>query len=136
MHIRFKPKALRYAPILAGLVFGSWAACVHSEYGTFVLVRTGLGQGIYALFSTWIVTHTVADVMDFPRRNSLRFFFGFASGFIVMVSIPLAIHLALGTPEIVLAIAPGVLWGSIFIAGCVWTTGTSRPHAGEKHESI
>ena len=126
MRIRSESTALRVAPILAGLVFGSWAAYVNREYGTFVLVRTGLGQGVYALFSTWIVTHTVAEVMNFTKGNSLRFLFGFASGFIVMVSIPLAIHTALGTPEIVLAIAPGVLWGSIFIAGCVWTTGAQR----------
>lgn len=126
MQLRFESRALRYAPILAGLIFGSWAAFVNSEYGTFVLVRTGLGQGIYALFSTWIVTHTVAEVMNFTTGNSLRTVFGFASGFIVMVSIPMAIHTALGTPEVILAIAPGVLWGSIFIAGCVWATEAQR----------
>lgn len=67
MPMRIEFRALRYAPILAALVFGSWA------------------------------------------------------GFVVMVGIPLAMHAALGTPEILLAIAPGVLWGSLFIAGCVWT---------------
>jgi len=114
--------ALRFAPILAALVFGSWAAFVNSEYGTFVLVRTGLGQGIYALFSTWIVTRTVSEVMRLLRGHSLRFLVSFVSGFIVMVSIPLALHAALGTPKILLAIAPGVLWGSVYIVGIVWAT--------------
>ncbi len=118
--------ALRYAPILAALVFGSWAAFVNSEYGILVLVRTGLGQGVYALFSTWIVTRTVAGVMNRMAGNSLRFFSSFAAGFIVMLSIPLAIHTVLGTPEVLLAIAPGVLWGTIFIAGYVWAI--SAPH--------
>ena len=118
--------ALKYAPILAALVFGSWAAFVNSEYGTFVLVRTGLGQGIYALFSTWIVTRTVAEVMKLTQGHTLRFFVSFASAFVVMVSIPIVIHAVLGTPKILLAIAPGVLWGSLFIAGCVWTTEVQR----------
>lgn len=123
---RIDAGVLKFAPLLAGLVFGSWAAYVNSEYGTFVLIRTGLGQGIYALFSTWIVTRTVRDVMNVTTGNPLRFIAGFASGFIVMVSIPLAIHAALGTPQILLAIAPGVLWGSIYIVGCVWTTDLHR----------
>lgn len=126
MRIHSKSSALRYAPIIAGLVFGGWAAFVNSEYGTFVLVRTGLGQGIYALFSTWIVTHTVTAVMKITKENPLQFFISFASAFVVMVSIPLALHTALRTPEIALAIAPGILWGSIYIAGCVWTTSAQR----------
>lgn len=75
---------------------------------------------------SWIVTHTVAEVMKFTQAHSLRFLVSFISGFVVMVSIPLAIHATLGTPEILLAIAPGVLWGSIFIIGCVWTTEVRR----------
>lgn len=113
--------AVRYAPILAALVFGSWAAYVNSEYGTLVLVRTGLGQGIYALFSTWIVMRTVTGVMTRMAGSPLRIFASFVAGFIVMVSIPLTIHSVLGTPEILLAIAPGVLWGCFFIAGYIWT---------------
>ena len=49
-------KLFRLAPLLAAVVFGGWAAFVNSEYGLFVLVRSGLGQGVYAFFSTWIVT--------------------------------------------------------------------------------
>ncbi len=122
MPVSIESGTLRYAPILAALVFGSWAAFVNSEYGTFVLVRTGLGQGIYALFSTWIVTRTVSEVMRFTHGHSLRFLVSFVSGFIVMVSIPLALHAALGTPKILLAIAPGILWGSVYIVGCIWAT--------------
>jgi len=118
--------ALKLAPVLAAFVFGGWAAFVNSEYGILVLVRTGLAQGVYALFSTWIVTRTVSTVMHTMAGNSLRFMTSFAAGFMVMVSIPLTIHSVLGTPEIWLAIAPGVLWGSIFIAGYVWAISAQR----------
>lgn len=105
---------------MAAVVFGGWAAFVNSEYGLYVLLRTGLGQGLYALFSTWIVSKTAADVYRFAGGKWRGFFVGFVASFLIMVSIPLVIHYILGTPEIIAAILPGIIWGSGYIATFLW----------------
>ena len=111
---------IRFAPLLAAIVFGGWAAFVNSEYGLVVSVRSGLGQAAYALFSTWIITITATNVFAFFGSSAAGFLVGFAASFLVMISIPLTIHHALGTPEIFNAILPGLLWGSGFISTYLW----------------
>ena len=115
------------APVLAAVVFGSWAAFVNSEYGLLVLIRSGLGQGIYAFFATWIVTRTAANVFAFTGGGPHGLIMSFIASFLVMICFPLTIHHALGTPEILNAILPGVLWGSGYIFTYLWVLGRSVP---------
>ena len=109
-------------PLLAAVVFGSWAAFVNSEYGLLVLIRSGLGQGIYAFFATWIVTRTATNAFAFAFAGDGPYglVMSFVASFLVMISFPLTIHHALGTPEILNAILPGVLWGSGYIVTYLW----------------
>lgn len=127
---RLKPlisvRLLRFAPLMAAVVFGGWAAYVNSEYGLFVLLRTGLGQGLYALFSTWIVSRTAADVYAFAGGKWRGFVAAFVASFLIMISIPLAIHHFLGTPEIIAAILPGIVWGSGYLATFLWVLSKDR----------
>jgi len=118
-------RLFRFAPLLAAVVFGGWAAFVNSEYGLFVSARSGLGQAIYALFSTWIVTITAANVFSRFGGGAQGFLAGFAASFLAMISIPLTIHHALGTPEIFNAILPGILWGSGYISIYLWSLSRS-----------
>jgi len=113
-------RLLGFAPLLAALVFGSWAAFVNSEYGLYVAMRSGIGQGTYALFSTWIVSRTAGAVFSFTGNGAQSVLLSFVASFLVMVSIPLTIHHALGTPEVLDAILPGILWGSGYIATYIW----------------
>ncbi len=115
-----KQKLFHFAPLLAAVIFGSWAAYVNSEYGLLVLVRSGLGQGVYALFSTWIVTRTGANVFSFVGGGAYGLVVAFVATFLVMISFPLTIHHALGTPEIFNAILPGIVWGSGYIFTYLW----------------
>jgi len=108
------------APLFAAIVFGNWAAYVNSEYGLLVSVRSGLGQGVYALFATWIVTRTAASAFSFGGGGAHGFATGFVASFLLMISLPLTIHHVLGTPEVLGAILPGVLWGSGYIAAYLW----------------
>lgn len=113
-------KLFRLAPLLAAVVFGGWAAFVNGEYGLFVSARSGLGQGIYALFATWIVTRTAEQVFSYFGSGTHGFITGFVASFLVMISFPLAIHYVLGTPEILYAILPGILWGGGYISTYLW----------------
>ncbi len=108
------------APLLAALVFGGWAAFVNREYGPIVTLRSGMGQATYALFSTWIVSRTVVNVFSFAGRGVQGVLCSFVVSFLLMISIPLAIHYALATPEIFNAILPGIVWGSGYVATYLW----------------
>lgn len=113
-------RLLGFAPLLAAFVFGGWAAFVNSDYGLLVSVRSGLGQAVYALFSTWIVGRTATNVFSFADGRAQGVLLSFVASFLVMLSIPLTIHYALRTPETLNAILPGMLWGSGYIATYLW----------------
>ncbi len=101
--------------LLAGLIYGSWAAFANFEHGTAVAAKAGIGQGIYALASTWLVTLTAVYVYHKLKGGWLGFCCGFGSSFLVMLSIPLLIHSILLTPNVWQAILPGLIWGSGYI---------------------
>lgn len=111
----------RLAPVAAAIFFGGWAAIVNSVYGPAVMLRSGLGQGLYALAATWLVTQTACSVYRRTGRHVRGWLAGFSSALGVMLVVPLTIHSILRTPEIVTAILPGLLWGigyvSVLLAG-------------------
>lgn len=81
-----------------------------------VLVRSGLGQGSYAFFSTWIVTATARKTLRHFGPNWQGISLSFLSSFSIMLIFPITIHAILHTPDVVEAILPGLIWGSIYIA--------------------
>lgn len=104
------------APIAAAVFFGSWAAIVNSAYGPAVMSRAGIGQGLYAFAATWLVTRAACS---FYRRAGgwIRgWLAGFGMSLVVMLFVPLAIHGILGTPEVVAAILPGLVWGCGYVS--------------------
>ena len=78
-------------------------------------MRAGVGQGVYAFASTWLVTATAQQLLARlgyqPRGLVLSFLITFA----LMLSIPLLIHTLLQTADIWEAILPGLVWGSGYI---------------------
>lgn len=79
------------------------------------MLKAGLGQGLYALFSTWIVTVVTQKTFVKIGADWRGLVAGFIGGFAVMVAIPLLIHGFLGTPDVLEAIAPGLVWGSLYV---------------------
>lgn len=101
--------------LLAALVYGTWAAFANSEHGVAIALKAGLGQGSYALFSTFWVTVSAVRIFRLCRGGWIGVFAGFIVSFIVMISIPLTIHTLLRTPDTWQAILPGLVWGSGYI---------------------
>ena len=101
--------------LLAALVYGSWAAFANSEYGFAVALKAGMGQGGYALFSTFWVTVSALRVFCLCRGGWFGVCIGFMVSFFVMASIPLTIHAILRTPNAWQAMLPGLIWGSGYI---------------------
>ena len=101
--------------LLALLIYGGWAAFVNSDHGTEMAIRAGLGQGVYAFFSTWLVTGTARKVLVNLGHNRLSYIVSFLASFCVMLTFPLIIHSLIGTIDILEAILPGLIWGSFYI---------------------
>ncbi len=116
---QFKFKHL-LIPLLAGLVYGVWAGFANSEHGFSVALRSGMGQGLYAFFSTWLVTSVARRSYYFFGCGKKGGFLGFAISFLVMLTLPLSVHAALATPNVWQAISPGLVWGSGYIAFYLW----------------
>ena len=113
--------------MLAGIIYGSWAAYSNSDHGIHAAKLAGLGQGLYALFSTYIVTLTTYYCFHKTKQNSLikqsltcRLTLSFFISFLVMLSIPIIIHSLLLTPDILEAITPGLIWGSGYVMFLLW----------------
>ena len=110
------------AGTLAFIIYGSWAAWVNSEYGIEVSLRAGLGQGIYAFFSTWFVTATARKMLVRYGNGWLGKAVSFTMAFLVMLAFPAVIHNVLRTPDIIEAILPGLIWGSGYIGFVIWVS--------------
>jgi len=106
----------RLAPIAAAVFFGSWAAIVNSAYGPAVMSRAGIGQGLYAFAATWLVTHAACSLYRRAGGRIRGWLAGFGMSFVVMLLVPLAIHGILGTPEVIVALLPGLLWGCGYVS--------------------
>ena len=109
-------------PLAAGIVYGSWAAYANIEYGSSTMLSAGLGQGLYAVFSTWIVTAVASRALRTVGPNPFGMTAAFFASFFVMLLIPISVHSWLGTPDMWQAIAPGLIWGSLYIAAFIVRT--------------
>lgn len=107
---------IQIAPIAAAFFFGSWAAIVNSAYGPTIMIRAGLGQGLYALAATWLVTQTACSVYRRTGGQIRGWLAGFCAALIAMLAIPVTVHSILQTPEIAAAIFPGLLWGIGYVS--------------------
>jgi len=103
--------------ILAAVVYGAWAGFANSEHGFSIWVKAALVQAIYAFASTLSITHIAQFVFLKFKCGFSGIVTGFLASFIVMIATPLLVHNAVGTPDIWEAILPGMIWGSIYLAG-------------------
>lgn len=97
------------------MIYGSWAAFVNLDHGTPMALRAGVGQGLYAFASTWLVTATAQQLLARFGYTSAAITLSFVLTFCLMLSLPLLIHTLLGTADILEAIVPGLIWGSGYI---------------------
>ena len=103
------------APVIAALVYGVWAGWVNSDHGVNVGLRVGLVQAAYAFVSTLTVAEAAKWLFKRSNESWLALTLVFIATFFVMLAIPVAVHWLAMTPDIIEAIAPGLLWGSLYI---------------------
>lgn len=79
-----------------------------------------MGQGLYAFASTWMVTAMARGALQRLGTSLRGVVLSFVFSFVVMLCFPLLIHSVLGTIDVWEAIAPGLVWGSAYIAFVLW----------------
>ena len=101
--------------VLAALGYGGWAFFANFDTSASAAWRASILQGCYAFGSTLLLNTAVRTISrklgGGPRGKTIAYI----CGLIIIVSIPLAIHSVAQTPNILLTIAPGVIWGSIYV---------------------
>lgn len=112
--------------LAAAFGYGGWAVYANHEYGLHVSIMAGIVQGTYAFFSTFSITHVAHKVYLKYHCKIRGIIAGFLMSFIIMLAIPLTVHSILGTPNLWKTITPGLIWGSIYLAGFLIFTERKR----------
>lgn len=99
------------------LIYGGWAVYANFEHGLHAGVTAGIVQGVYAFISTLTITLIAKAVYQKCGCGVRGICLGFCTSFIIMITIPLSVHTAFGTPDIWQTILPGLIWGSIYLLG-------------------
>ena len=106
---------------VAGFVaYGSWAVYANFDHGTAIAVRSGLVQGTYSLILTflmtsateWLFSKLAGMAMGAVATTGIVCLLLFASSY--------GINALVGTPEILMTILPGFIFGSIYTSVYVW----------------
>lgn len=103
--------------LLAAAVYGGWAAFANYDHGLSAALMAGGIQGVYAFISTLSITHVARWAFLKYKCGWHGITAGFLMSFLVMLAIPLVVHSFFMTPNIWLTIAPGLVWGSIYLLG-------------------
>jgi len=112
--------------LAAALGYGGWAVYANYDHGIHASVVAGLIQGIYAFLSTFSITHVARKVYLKHNCKMRGIIVGFLMSFIIMLAIPLTVHSIFGTPNMWKTIMPGLIWGSIYLAGFLILTEHKR----------
>lgn len=93
------------------VVYGGWAYFVNAEHGQELAMMIGLVQGSYSFALTFVMT--LVTEWLFRRCNGQ---FAMIMGVVctALFVTPYAIHMLIGTPEILMTILPGFVIGSIY----------------------
>lgn len=111
--------------IAAGLGYGGWAVYANFSHGLRAAAMAAIVQGIYAFALTGCITRVAR--WGFLRYGGIQgWLAGFGMSFLAMLTIPLVVHSAVGTPEIGQTILPGLIWGSIYLIGFLYALGHHR----------
>jgi hypothetical protein len=107
------------AGIAGFLVYGGWAAFANSEHGPAISMRSGFVQGSYSLVLTFAMTMVTEWLFDrFSHGTTLPASIRIAALMAIicsgLFSTAYAIHMLVGTPEILMTILPGFLIGSVY----------------------
>ncbi len=104
-----------FAPIIAALVYGSWAGFSNWQYELSKVFMAALVQGSFAFAATWLLTSTVTWLMARHSETPRPILVFFQCAFLLLI-IPAGLHFLAGTPNIIQSMLPGFVIGNIYLA--------------------
>jgi len=114
-------KTILKISFLAAFGYGSWAVFVNYDHGMMAWMKAGLAQATSSFLMTFFLTNIAHNCCEKCGYGKKGIFLGFLSSFVVMVAAPYTAHSLSGTPRIWASMAPGLIWGSIYIIGYLVT---------------
>ena len=114
-------KTIAAISLLAAFGYGGWAIFVNYEYGTMAWVKAAVAQGTSSFLMTFFLTNIAHGVCHRAGYGKKGIILGYSSCLVVMVTAPYTAHTLSGTPRIWASMAPGLIWGSIYIIGYLVT---------------
>lgn len=123
--------------LVAGGMYGSWAAFAHHGLGVGVALRAGWTQVMLSVTATLVLVLVLERLFRFPL-NPVRGFWLAAVGTSALSIVWLVVgHALAGTPRILAAIAPSVIVGTVFYFGYArMLLGRARRGADVDHQNL
>ena len=112
---KIKITLLKFAPLLAFLVYGTWATFVNYWANADNFILSGIIQGSYAFATTYLLKLSVLMIYKKLHQSRLAQIYTFTASFVLLVSVPILIHLLANTKEIFYSILPGAIIGGIYL---------------------
>ncbi|TXR53931.1 hypothetical protein [Reinekea thalattae] len=103
------------AAIAAFIVYGGWAAYANYEFGTQYALRALFGQGGFAFSATLLLTLLAEYLYIAFGKNKQALAKAFSICVMISATLPATIHWLIGTPNILLSITPGFIFGSVYL---------------------
>lgn len=104
-----------FTSLSAAIGYGLWAIFANFEHGAHAWAMAGAVQAIYAFVATMSVSKVAHWIFLKYECGIKGVTMGFLASFVVMLSIPLAVHNFAGTPDVLETILPGLIIGSIYL---------------------
>ncbi len=107
--------------LLATFAYGGWAILVNYDHGTLAWIKAAAAQGTSSFLMTFFLTNIAHNCCHKYNYGTKGIWVGFLSSFVIMLSAPYIAHSISQTPNKWTTMAPGLIWGSIYIIGYLVT---------------
>jgi hypothetical protein len=107
---------VRVLTAIAGFVgYGVWASLVNMEHGLVASVKAGLVQGSVSFILTLSVNYWIEWLYRSFERSNFRDTLTVLVASLSLVLVSFSINFIAGTPNIILTILPGAIFGSFYV---------------------
>ena len=100
------------------IIYGGWAIVTNFQYGPGAYWLSGLAQGLYAFVSTLSITVVARYLYGLYGRygyGAQGVVAAYFSTAVLMLTVPLSLHFAVATPNILPTILPGFIGGLCYL---------------------
>ena len=98
----------------AGVLYGGWAVIVNWPHGLDAVIRAGAVQVAYSVTTTAVMSSIMEAVFVRLPPGALRVWGTAASASGLGMIVLIAVHVLVGTPELLWTVLPSLIMGTLF----------------------